>query len=100
MGGHMINWEDEMNNNFYEIPGDWYSEFNNNFMNSVNMPNMNNNNLADPKVALERGNLFSNLYEPYNGYSYGKIKASSMKEEMLYSILNLFLSEKDNYHSH
>ena len=59
----MINWEEKMNNNFYEIPQDWYSEFNNNFMNSVNMPGnfIMNNNLADPKVALDRGNLFNNL---------------------------------------
>ena len=54
-----------MNNNFYEIPQDWYNEFNNSFMNSnnigpnmYNMPNMMNMNdmsmdLADPKVALE-----------------------------------------------
>ena len=24
-----------MNNNFYEIPNDWYSEFNNTFMNNI-----------------------------------------------------------------
>ena len=32
-----------MNNNFYEIPNDWYNEMNGNLMNqidSMNMPNM------------------------------------------------------------
>ena len=50
-----------MNNNFYEIPQDWYNEFGNTFM-----PNMNNNNdLSDPKEGFLRGNLFNNLYDPY-----------------------------------
>ena len=78
-----------MNNYLYNIPNDWY-DLNNNDLESIDDFNntfMNNNQLFTPKEGLERGNLFSNLYEPYNGYSYGKIKASSMKEEMLYSIL-------------
>ena len=93
----MINWEEKMNNNFYEIPNDWYSEFNNTFMNSIdngmNMPNnifsMNNmnNNLADPKVALDRGNLFNNLYDPYRNYKYRELKASNNREDLLLNIL-------------
>ena len=88
-----------MNNNFYEIPGDWYSEFNNNFMNSVNMPNMNNNNLADPKVALERGNLFNNLYDPYRNYRYRELKANNKQEALLLNILkhNFVLVELSLY---
>ncbi len=88
-----------MNNNFYEIPKDWYNEFNNNFMNSnnngmnlYNMPNMMNMNdmsmdLADPKVALDRGNLFNSLYDPYKNYKYNSLKASNKKEELLLDIL-------------
>lgn len=89
-----------MNNNFYEIPNDWYSEFNNTFMNSLNndmgnmnmsnnMPNMfnQNNNLADPKTALDRGNLFNNLYDPYRNYKYRPLKPSNKREELLYNIL-------------
>ena len=78
-----------MNNNFYEIPGDWYTEFNGNFMNPVNMPNNYNmnNNLANPKVALDRGNLFNNLYDPYRNYKYRELKASNRKEELLLNIL-------------
>ena len=88
-----------MNNNFYEIPQDWYNEFNNNFMNSnnngmnlYNMPNMMNMNdmsmdLADPKVALDRGNLFNSLYDPYKNYKYNSLRASNKKEELLLDIL-------------
>ena len=78
-----------MNNNFYEIPQDWYSEFNNNFMNSVNMPGnfIMNNNLADPQVALDRGNLFNNLYAPYRNYKYRELRASNRREELLLNIL-------------
>lgn len=85
----MINWEEKMNNSFYEIPQDWYSEFNNNFMNSVNT-GMNmpvNNSLADPKLALDRGNLFNNLYDPYRNYKYRELRASNPREELLLNIL-------------
>ena len=79
-----------MNNNFYEIPQDWYSKFNNNFINlmdsDTNMNNM-NNNLALPKVALERGNLFNNLYDPYRNYRYRELKANSRREDLLLNIL-------------
>ena len=78
-----------MNNNFYEIPKDWYNEFNKNFMN--NMPNMNNNmvnnDLVDPKSGFLRGNLFNNLYDPYKNYKYKDLKPSNKREEMLYNLL-------------
>ena len=82
-----------MNNNFYEIPQDWYSEFNNNFMNTINtgmnmpMNNMTSNNLADLQIALDRGNLFNNLYDPYRNYKYRELNASNQKEELLLNIL-------------
>lgn len=95
-----------MNNNFYEIPTDWYSEFNNTFMN--NNPNgfmmnnnmySNNNDLTDPKTALDRGNLFNSLYEPYKNYKYRPLRPTSKKEELLYNILmhNFALTELDLY---
>ncbi len=104
-----------MNNIFYEIPNDWYSEFNNNFMpnmnndmgnmNMMNMPNvnntnnMNNNDLATPKVALDRGNLFNDSYDPYRNYKYRELKANNKKEEMLLDILrhNFVLTEINLY---
>ena len=100
-----------MNNNFYEIPNDWYSEFNNTFMNNgidnmnipnmFNMPNMENmnNDLADPKTALDRGNLFNNLYSPYKNYKYRPLKPSNKREELLYNILmhNFALTELNLY---
>ena len=90
--GHMIQWEEKMNNNFYEIPTDWYNEFNNTFMNSMNnMPNMNglnmDNNIADAKTGFLRGNMFSNLYDPYKNYKYRELKPTNKKEELLYNIL-------------
>ena len=106
-----------MNNNFYEIPNDWYNEFNNTFMNSIsndngnmglsnmnmfNMPNMNqnmNNDLTSPKVALDRGNLFNSLYDPYKNYKYRELKSSNKREELLYDILrhNFVLTELNLY---
>ena len=89
-----------MNNNFYEIPNDWYGEFNSTFMNQVNVPKSNlNADLTDPKTALERGNGFNSLYDPYKNYKYRDIKASNRKEEILYSILahNFILTDLDLY---
>ena len=93
-----------MNNNYYEIPTDWYSEFNNTFMN--NNPSIMNNNtynmnndLTDPKTALDRGNLFNNLYDSYRNYKYRQLKPTNRKEELLYNILmhNFALTELDLY---
>ena len=83
-----------MNNNFYEIPNDWYNDFNKTFMNSIpnsvpNMDNMGNmsTNLADPKNGFLRGNMFNNLYDPYKNYKYRELKPSNKREELLYNIL-------------
>ena len=81
-----------MNNNFYEIPNDWYNEFNNTFMNNGIMPNniynnMDNNNLANPKNGFLRGNMFDNLYDPYKNYKYRELKPRNKREELLYNIL-------------
>ena len=90
-----------MNNNFYNIPKNWYKDFNNTFNISNNLET--NNNLTNPKEGFLRGNLFDNLYEPYKNYQYGKLKPNNTKEELLYNILmykfaltelNLYL---DNY---
>ena len=105
-----------MNNKFYEIPTDWYNEFNNTFMNQMNsmpnMPNMNNmpnmmmnnttsesNDLADPKTAFLRGNLFNSLYDPYKNYKYRELRPKNEKEELLYNILkhHFVLTELDLY---
>ena len=86
-----------MNNNFYEIPNDWYNEFNNTFnpMNMYNSNNFTNNqknssslSLVKPNLALERGNLFNNLYDPYKNYQYRILKATNKKEELLYNYLS------------
>lgn len=71
-----------MNNNFYDIPQDWYNSF-------INMPNSTNisNPLANPQVALDRGNLFNNLYMPYKNYKYRELRPSNQREELLYDIL-------------
>ena len=76
-----------MNNNFYDIPKDWYKEFNNAFVNSGNMMKNNNNDLSDIKEGFLRGNLFDNLYDPYKNYRYGDLKANNKREELLYNIL-------------
>lgn len=107
-----------MNNNFYEIPNDWYNEFNNTFMNNnipnMNMPNMNNigmpmpgmnnnmtnmNDLSDPKTGHERGNLFNNLYDPYKNYKYRELRPRDKREDLLYNIMRhaFVLTELDLY---
>lgn len=90
-----------MNNNFYNIPKDWYKEFNTTF----NTSNKMNTNLTEPKEGFLRGNLFNNLYDPYKNYKYGSLKATSQREELLYNILmykfaltelNLYLDTNPN----
>ena len=78
-----------MKNNFYNIPEDWYKEFNNTFdvPNKMNMYSNQNENLTDPKTAFLRGNLFNNLYDPYKNYKYGILNPSNKKEEILYNLL-------------
>ena len=73
-----------MKNNFYNIPEDWYKEFNNSF-NILNK--MDNPSLTDPKEGFLKGNLFNNLYDPYKNYKYGMLKATNQREELLYNIL-------------
>ena len=100
-----------MKNNFYNIPEDWYKEFNNTFdvpykMNiDMNMYTNKNEDLADPKTAFLRGNLFNNLYDPYKNYKYGMLNPSNKKEELLYNLLmhkfvlkelNLYLDTNPN----
>lgn len=88
-----------MNNNFYNIPMDWYNEFNTTFMNPNSMESGNNQNLANVNEGFLRGNLFNNLYEGYKNYQYGKLKPSNKREELLYNILKykFALKELDLY---
>ena len=86
----MIQWEEKMNNNFYEIPVDWYNELNNNFMNNMNVSNdmmKIDNNVSDAKNGFLKGNMFNNLYDQYKNYKYGDLKPSNKREELLYNIL-------------
>ena len=95
-----------MKNNFYNIPDNWYKEFNNTFDIKNNMNaniNMDNTNLADPKEGFLRVNLFNNLYDQYKNYKYKMLNPTNKKEELLFNILmykfalkelNLYL---DNY---
>lgn len=72
-----------MNNNFYDIPENWYKEFNNTFYSN----NMTSNQLATINLALDRGNLFNNLYEPYKNYKYNNLTATNKREELLLNVL-------------
>ncbi len=87
-----------MNNNFYEIPMDWYSELNGNIMPGFNIE-AKKNMLTDPKNALDRGNLFNNLYEPYKNYQFRSLRPGNKQEELLFNILmhNFALTELDLY---
>ena len=72
-----------MNNNFYDIPENWYKEFNDTFYSN----NMTSNQLATINLALDRGNLFNNLYEPYKNYKYNNLTATNKREELLLNVL-------------
>ena len=72
-----------MNNNFYDIPENWYKEFNNTFYSN----NMTSNQLATINLALDRGNLFNNLYDPYKNYKYNNLTATNKREELLLNVL-------------
>ena len=91
-----------MNNNFYNIPKDWYKEFNSTF-NTANT--VDNSNLIDPKEGFLKGNLFNNLYDPYKNYKYAMLNPTNKKEELLYNLLmykfalnelNLYLDTNPN----
>ena len=94
-----------MNNNFYDIPVDWYKEFNKTFVNSSDMnnnivgSNINNNmenvNLANLKDGFERGNLFNNLYNPYKNYRYRELRANNKREELLFELLKYCFAMKE-----
>ena len=80
-----------MNNNFYDIPSNWYNEFNKTF-NAIDMygpimEKQSDNSLANPKLALDRGNLFNNLYVPYKNYKYRELRPNNKQEELLYNLL-------------
>ena len=76
-----------MNNNFYDIPENWYKEFNDTFYSN----NMTSNQLATINLALDRGNLFNNLYEPYKNYKYNNLTATNKREELLLNVLRYFV---------
>lgn len=101
-----------MNNNFYNIPKDWYKEFNDTFMNAndmsindmmnmgmntnnMNIMGMNNANLADPKEGFLRGNLFDNLYDPYKNYKYRDLRPSNKREELLFELMKYKFAMKE-----
>lgn len=94
-----------MNNNFYDIPVDWYKEFNKTFVSSSDMnnniidSNMNNNmesaSLANLKDAFERGNLFNDLYDPYKNYRYRELRANNKREELLFDLLKYGFAMKE-----
>ena len=76
---------------------------NNNFANNFMMPTL-NNELLEPKEALEKGNMFKNLYVPYKNYKPMKLVAKTEREKLLNEIrsyafamkeLNLYFEDLD-----
>ena len=91
-----------MKNNFYNIPEDWYKEFNSTFN---TYDKVDTTNLTDPKEGFLKGNLFNNLYDPYKNYKYGMLNPTNKREELLFNILmykfaltelNLYLNTHPN----
>ena len=92
----------------YGMSGMNYQDFsnfdNNNFANNFMIPSA-NNELLDPKEALEKGNMFKNLYVPYKNYKPFKLMPKTEREKMLNEIrsyafamkeLNLYLDVNPN----
>lgn len=69
-----------------------------NYMNQENFyknNNNNNNSLFDPYNAFIRGNLFKNLYDPYNNKEPYEIKPINEQARLLTKINSLCFSLKD-----
>ena len=89
-----------MNNQFYEIPTDWYNEFNNTFIkNTENINNQNTNNMINPTLGFIRGNIFNNLYNPYKNYQNQEPQINDRRIALLYEIQkhNFVLTELQLY---
>lgn len=72
-----------------------YQNFDNNtFSNNFMMPTT-NNELLDPGEALEKGNLFKNLYVPYKNYRPFELKAKTEREKLLNQIRSYGFAMKD-----
>lgn len=92
-----------MNNNYYEIPETWYRQFENNFNPLDSIPNnffmnnstFNNQNIANKEIALERGNLFNNLYLPYKNYQYRNLSPKNQQEQLLYELMKYSFAMKE-----
>ena len=110
-----------MNNKFYNIPKDWYKEFNTTFLGSSDISNMNimdnmskmngtgnisdmgsntaSTHLVSVKEGFLRGNLFGDKYSPYKNYKSRELSPKNSREELLYNILryNFALTDLDLY---
>ena len=92
-------------NNLTNFDASNFTNFdNNNFANNFMMPSA-NNELLEPKEALEKGNMFKNLYVPYKNYKPIKLQSKSERQKMLNEIrsyafamkeLNLYLDVNPN----
>lgn len=72
-----------------------YQNFDNNtFSNNFIMPTK-NNELLDPEEALEKGNLFKNLYVPYKNYRPFELKGKTEREKLLNQIRSYGFAMKD-----
>ena len=75
-------------------------------MNNQNMPNMlQKQQPIDPTKGWMRGNLFTNLYDPYKNYKPAKLNPKNERETLLYQVmqykfalieLNLYLDTHPN----
>ena len=75
-----------------------YQDFNNfdngNFSNNFMMPTL-NNELLNPKEALEKGNMFKNLYVPYKNYKPFKLEEKSERVKKLNEIRSYAFAMKE-----
>ena len=74
-----------MNNNYYNIPVDWYSM---DTINSYdNIINDRSGNLLSPKDGFLKGNMFNNLYSKYKNYPINDLNIQNKREELLYNYM-------------
>jgi len=105
-GTNVSNYAEERNfgMSYQNFDNNFNNNFDNNFVNNFMMPTA-NSGLLEPKDALEKGNMFKNLYVPYKNYKPVKLEAKSERQKMLNQIrsygfamkeLNLYLDVNPN----
>lgn len=76
-----MNYSNMINPNDYMVPPDVINN-KNNYINNFNIEQ-----LYNPTIGLEKGNLFKNLYDPYKNYEAQKLNPINEKQSMMMQLM-------------